>query len=546
MLRHILKIFFITIILFNIGLSNNDKNTLLNLKVKIDNEFRQTLDMDPNLYKIWIGTKDGSQELSEPIINSGKSKTYIPGLPGSAPLIEEVYTSNKVSEIFNYIVDIYIDDEYNQSFQINRIKGVILDVWPAFGKGNRLEENVFIKVMSFQAPIGSELEESELSKLEEKQRDLESSLSELESRYSELESVKSTLENENQELKMSNLESDKALKMQIEDLKIQINQEKEEKRSEQLEKKLEGLVEQFNSTIIELEEKNDVQIALEEQIEMLEQSIDDKEQNLQRSLLEELQETISKQEESNKEQSTEIDQMIAFRLEYLENQFKNTQQFKDSLLNKYGQKLDNIYAPVDGCMNPAATNYDPRANRNDECGCLFSEDSGYFTRQGCKDPAATNFDCTATGACIDCCKYVSLTDSTSMNSTQESSGAGWVLWLAIGLLGLLIVLSLIAIFTNKKKVIYLKPKDKKSGKSKSSNKEKDSDTTQEEQAVQASAPATPQAAPTAAPIDEGVMQSEIRTQRQSAVAMSAGQKEGATQIVKDWLEESKNEENSEE
>ena len=105
MLRHILKIFFITIILFNIGLSNNDKNTLLNLKVKIDNEFRQTLDMDPNLYKIWIGTKDGSQELSEPIINSGKSKTYIPGLPGSAPLIEEVYTSNKVSEIFNYIVN---------------------------------------------------------------------------------------------------------------------------------------------------------------------------------------------------------------------------------------------------------------------------------------------------------------------------------------------------------------------------------------------------------------------------------------------------------
>ena len=53
-------------------------------------------------------------------------------------------------------------------------------------------------------------------------------------------------------------------------------------------------------------------------------------------------------------------------------------------------------------------------------------------------------------------------------------------------------------------------------------------------------------APTHAPVDEGVMQSEIRTQRQSAVAMSAGQKEGATQIVKDWLEESKNEENSEE
>ena len=46
-------------------------------------------------------------------------------------------------------------------------------------------------------------------------------------------------------------------------------------------------------------------------------------------------------------------------------------------------------------------------------------------------------------------------------SKEESSGgAGWVLWLAIGLLGLLIILSLVAIVTNKKKVIYLKPKNK--------------------------------------------------------------------------------------
>ena len=52
---------------------------------------------------------------------------------------------------------------------------------------------------------------------------------------------------------------------------------------------------------------------------------------------------------------------------------------------------------------------------------------------------------------------------------------------------------------------------------------------------------------TSAPLDEGVLQAEIQSQRQSAVAMSAGQKEGATQILKDWLDESKNdEENSEE
>ena len=52
--------------------------------------------------------------------------------------------------------------------------------------------------------------------------------------------------------------------------------------------------------------------------------------------------------------------------------------------------------------------------------------------------------------------------------------------------------------------------------------------------------------PTTAPMDEGVLQSEVQRQRQSAVAMSAGQKEGATQILKDWLDESKSEENKEE
>ena len=96
--------------------------------------------------------------------------------------------------------------------------------------------------------------------------------------------------------------------------------------------------------------------------------------------------------------------------------------------------------------------------------------------------------------------------------------------------------------TNKKKVIYLKPKDQKA---KESNSKNNAQPAEEQQNIPA--PAVPvSVAPTHASADEGVMQSEIRTQRQSAVAMSAGQKEGATQIVKDWLEESKNEENSEE
>ena len=90
---------------------------------------------------------------------------------------------------------------------------------------------------------------------------------------------------------------------------------------------------------------------------------------------------------------------------------------------------------------------------------------------------------------------------------------------------------------NKKKVVYLKPNEEPNQES-AENSESPNNNQQ--------APSPPQYTSTAAPMDEGVLQSEIRTQRQSAVAMSAGQKEGATQIIKDWLDESKNEEQSEE
>ena len=309
-----IKTIFITLVLLNVSLSGDNKNTLLNLKLKIDNEFRQTLDMNPNLYKIWIGTKDGSQELSEPIINSGKSKTYIPGLPGSAPLIEEVYTSNKVSEIFNYIVDIYIDDEYNQPFQINRIKGVILDVWPAFGTENRLEENVTIRVVAFQAQKSSK-EDTELQKLEQKQRDLEKSLSDLEKKYSDQEAAK------NLETQILELNTEQELDLMKLDLMIQ-----------------------------------------------------------------ELKNTLSQSERN-------FDENLKFRLEYLEQQFKSTQQFKDSLLNKMRQEQNREpEIAYYGCMDPEATNYDIRATKNcrrcctyshsiDLCDCLMKPGDSYYMKK---------------------------------------------------------------------------------------------------------------------------------------------------------------------
>ena len=69
---------------------------------------------------------------------------------------------------------------------------------------------------------------------------------------------------------------------------------------------------------------------------------------------------------------------------------------------------------------------------------------------------------------------------------------------------------------NKKKVVYLKPKH-----------------TPEPPAPQSFTPP-----PTESNENADVMRSEIRSLRQSAVTMSAGQRDGASQIISDWLDES--------
>ena len=45
------------------------------------------------------------------------------------------------------------------------------------------------------------------------------------------------------------------------------------------------------------------------------------------------------------------------------------------------------------------------------------------------------------------------------------------------------------------------------------------------------------ASPTTAYADESVIQSDLKNIKQSAVKMSVGQKQGASQIVKDWLDD---------
>ena len=77
MLRNILKIFLITLILLNLATANSDKNTILNIKVKIDDKFRTSLNLDPNLYKIWIGTSDGRNQYSEPMGQRLKRRIFL-------------------------------------------------------------------------------------------------------------------------------------------------------------------------------------------------------------------------------------------------------------------------------------------------------------------------------------------------------------------------------------------------------------------------------------------------------------------------------------
>ena len=93
-----------------------------------------------------------------------------------------------------------------------------------------------------------------------------------------------------------------------------------------------------------------------------------------------------------------------------------------------------------------------------------------------------------------------------------------ILWVVIGVIVFIILLTVLVLLLKKnKKPVYLKPVN--STQAKSNNSE-----------------GLQQQSITAANENNDVVRSELNSLRQSAVSMSVGQKEGATQIVKDWLE----------
>ena len=125
-----------------------------------------------------------------------------------------------------------------------------------------------------------------------------------------------------------------------------------------------------------------------------------------------------------------------------------------------------------------------------------------------------------------------------------SSDSNTVLLLGLGA-AIFILLLLLMFRKNQQDVVYLKPKgdkkkEKKGKSEKKSKKEAKNEDGDEVEVAQATSPAesqTPPANPyaTLAFEDDNVLRSELRALRQSAVSLSVSQREGATQIVKDWL-----------
>ena len=125
-------------------------------------------------------------------------------------------------------------------------------------------------------------------------------------------------------------------------------------------------------------------------------------------------------------------------------------------------------------------------------------------------------------------------DSPSFEPWGGETNSSYLVIILVVLVVCLLVFMIF--FRGKKKVVYLKPK-------KSSDAETNINTNTNAEVnnnLNNSMPSQQTAS-----TNDDVARAEIRTLRQSAVTMSAGQKEGATQIIKDWLEDSPSDNNEE-
>jgi len=131
-------------------------------------------------------------------------------------------------------------------------------------------------------------------------------------------------------------------------------------------------------------------------------------------------------------------------------------------------------------------------------------------------------------------------EDESLMGLQLGSGGSGIMGpvLIIFLIIALMVVTFLAAGNKKPKTIYLKPKgaEKEKAKDKKKGEKKDSDETEPEVEKQ-----EPEEAPAPAPRpDEDAMRSELRSLRQTAVSLTVGEKEGASALIKEWLEDNPN------
>ena len=134
----------------------------------------------------------------------------------------------------------------------------------------------------------------------------------------------------------------------------------------------------------------------------------------------------------------------------------------------------------------------------------------------------------------------------SLLGMQVGSGSSSIMSyvLIIFLIISLMVVTFLAANNRKPKTIYLKPKasgkEKKKGKEQGSKDEKlGSDTAKKNEAKEETALEVPAPTPRS---DEDAMRSELRSLRQTAVSLTVGEKEGASTLIKEWLEDNPNKE----
>ena len=130
----------------------------------------------------------------------------------------------------------------------------------------------------------------------------------------------------------------------------------------------------------------------------------------------------------------------------------------------------------------------------------------------------------------------------SQNTSNNDFKTNLWSWVAVAILLAFIVF--LSIFNNRKgpNTVFLKPKKQKAERSTQDENNK-TDNNSKPNAKEVTKE-TASYNPTLAFEDEGVMQSDIKSMKQSAISMSVGQQGGATQIVKDWLDDGGNTDSS--